>query len=106
MKSLHLHPAAALALAGASALPLVSLGSRSVFAANPTKIGVSDEISGNPAALRLPKLQDSPLGVGEMTVFGPLMRHRVQFTHRGQQDDNSRYQKFAAPCANNTRSTC
>ncbi len=89
MKPLHLP---ALALVGASALPLAGWGSRSACATHPTQIGQLDEMAGDPAASRSPER----LATGELTAFGPVIRRH----------DPAGGRKFAAPCPNSTRSSC
>jgi urea ABC transporter substrate-binding protein len=82
-------------LLGASALPLVGLGSRSAFAADPIKIGLLEDISGDLAAFGLPKLHGSQLAVEEVNAAGGIMGRQIELIHLDPQGDNARYQEFA-----------
>ncbi|WP_428484254.1 urea ABC transporter substrate-binding protein [Rhodopila sp.] len=83
-------------LLGAAAAPLAGLAGRGAQAANtPIKIGLLEDVSGDLAAIGLPKLHGSQLAVDEVNASGGIMGRPVDLTHLDPQGDNARYQEFA-----------
>ncbi len=81
-------------LLGAAATPLIGMA-RSAQAANPIKIGLLEDISGDLAAIGLPKLHGSQLAVEEVNAAGGIIGRPVELIHLDPQGDNARYQEFA-----------
>jgi branched-chain amino acid transport system substrate-binding protein len=83
-------------LAGAATLPLFSIiGRHAALGADPIKIGLLEDISGDLAIFGLPKLHGSQLAVEEINGKGGIMGRQVVLTHLDPQGDNARYQEFA-----------
>ena len=84
---------------GAAAGPLASLAagwpSPAKAAGAPIKIGLLEDVSGDLAAIGLPKLHGSQLAVDEVNAAGGIMGRPVELTHLDPQGDNARYQEFA-----------
>jgi len=81
-------------LLGAAATPLVGMA-HSAQAAAPIKIGLLEDISGDLAAIGLPKLHGSQLAVEEVNAAGGIIGRPVELIHLDPQGDNARYQEFA-----------
>ena len=82
-------------LSGAAALPVFSiLGRHAALGADPIKIGLLEDISGDLAMMGLPKLHGSELAVEEVNAGGGIMGRQIQLTHLDPQGDNARYQEF------------
>ena len=64
-------------------------------AADPIKLGLIEDISGDLAPYGLPKLHGSLLAVDEINKAGGIMGRQIQMTHLDPQGDNARYQEFA-----------
>lgn len=64
-------------------------------AADPIKIGLMEDISGDLAVLGLPKLHGSQLAVEEINAAGGIMGRQVELIHLDPQGDNARYQEFS-----------
>src|SRR5260370_9401909 len=64
-------------------------------AADPIKLGLVEDITGDRAPLGLPKLHGPRLAVDEINKAGGIMGRQIQMTHLDPQGDNARYQEFA-----------
>ena len=83
-------------LASAAALPLFSIvGRNAALGADPIKIGLLEDVSGDLAMMGLPKLHGSELAVEEINAKGGIMGRQIMLTHLDPQGDNARYQEFA-----------
>jgi len=82
-----------LALAGVFAASTVVGGP--ALAADPLKIGLLEDISGDLALLGKPKLNGSQLAVEEINKAGGIMGRKIELIHLDPQGDNARYQEFA-----------
>src|SRR5207248_1282490 len=81
--------------AAASGLALV-IGIASVaYAADPLKIGLLEDVSGDLALMGMPKLHGSELAVEEINKAGGIMGRQIELIHLDPQGDNARYQEFA-----------
>ena len=65
------------------------------LAADPIKVGLIEDISGDLAAIGLPKLHGSMLAVDEINKAGGVLGRPLALTHLDPQGDNARYQEFA-----------
>ncbi|CAN5731498.1 urea ABC transporter substrate-binding protein [soil metagenome] len=63
-------------------------------AAEPLKIGLMEDISGDLAVIGLPKLHGSQLAVEEINKAGGVMGRPLELIHLDPQGDNARYQEF------------
>jgi urea ABC transporter substrate-binding protein len=63
-------------------------------AAEPLKIGLMEDVSGDLAFMGLPKLHGSQLAVEEINKAGGIMGRQIELTHLDPQGDNARYQEF------------
>ena len=77
--------ACALALAGLAV---------AASAAEPLKVGLMEDISGDLAVIGLPKLHGSQLAVEEINKAGGVMGRPLELIHLDPQGDNARYQEF------------
>ena len=66
-----------------------------VQAADPIKVGLLEDISGDLAVLGLPKLHGSQLAVEEINKSGGILGRQIELIHLDPQGDNARYQEFA-----------
>ncbi len=87
-------------LQSAAALVAAALGAKGAMAADPIKagpikVGLIEDISGDFAAIGLPKLHGSVLAVEEINKAGGISGHPIELTHLDPQGDNARYQEFA-----------
>ena len=71
---------------------LVAMGS--AFAADPIKVGLLEDISGDLALIGKPKLNGSQLAVEEINKSGGIMGRQIELIHLDPQGDNARYQEF------------
>jgi branched-chain amino acid transport system substrate-binding protein len=78
----------------ASALALAVLPGVAATAADPLKIGLMEDISGDLALMGLPKLHGSQLAVEEINKAGGIMGRQIEMIHLDPQGDNARYQEF------------
>ena len=76
------------------ATPGVLLGKPAV-AANPIKIGVIDDASGDFAAAVIPKTQGAQLAVDQINAAGGVLGRPLQLIHYDGQSDVRRHQEFA-----------
>ena len=79
--------AGAVATAAALAFP--------ALAADPIKIGLLEDVSGDLSVYGKPKLNGSQLAVEEINKKGGIMGRQIQLIHLDPQGDNARYQEFA-----------
>ena len=82
-------------LSSATALVLGAFCTASAFAADPIKLGLIEDISGDLATYGIPKLHGSLLAVDEINKAGGIMGRPIAMTHLDPQGDNARYQEFA-----------
>jgi branched-chain amino acid transport system substrate-binding protein len=82
-------------LSSATAFVLGAFCAGSAFAADPIKLGLIEDISGDLATYGIPKLHGSLLAVDEINKAGGIMGRPIQMTHLDPQGDNARYQEFA-----------
>jgi len=79
----------------AGALSVTAALTGPTFAADPIKIGLLEDISGDLAVLGKPKLNGSLLAVEEINKAGGIMGRQIELIHLDPQGDNARYQEFA-----------
>lgn len=77
----------------AAMLTVVGISS-AALAANPLKIGLMEDVSGDLAFMGLPKLHGSQLAVEEINKAGGVMGRPLELIHLDPQGDNARYQVF------------
>ena len=65
------------------------------FAADPIKVGLLEDVSGDLGLLGKPKLNGSQLAVEEINKAGGIMGRKIELIHLDPQGDNARYQEFA-----------
>nr|WP_244641775.1 urea ABC transporter substrate-binding protein [Chelatococcus reniformis] len=65
------------------------------MAADPIKVGLLEDISGDLALIGLPKLHGSELAVEEINKAGGVLGRPLELIHLDPQGDNARYQEFA-----------
>ena len=78
-----------------AAVILAALPASAALAADPIKIGLIEDISGDLAPYGIPKLHGSLLAVEEINKAGGIMGRPIEMTHLDPQGDNARYQEFA-----------
>jgi len=71
------------------------VGGGTALAADPLKIGLLEDVSGDLAVLGKPKLNGSQLAVDEINKAGGIMGRKIELIHLDPQGDNARYQEFA-----------
>ena len=64
-------------------------------AADPLKIGLLEDVSGDLALFGIPKLHGSQLAVEEINKSGGILGRQIELIHLDPQGDNARYQEFA-----------
>ncbi|WP_025569570.1 urea ABC transporter substrate-binding protein [Variovorax paradoxus] len=64
-------------------------------AAEPLKVGLLEDVSGDLAVLGKPKLNGSQLAVEEINKAGGIMGRQIELIHLDPQGDNARYQEFS-----------
>jgi branched-chain amino acid transport system substrate-binding protein len=67
----------------------------SAMAADPIKVGLLEDVSGDLGLLGKPKLNGSQLAVEEINKAGGIMGRPIELIHLDPQGDNARYQEFA-----------
>ncbi|MEO5863286.1 MAG: urea ABC transporter substrate-binding protein [Burkholderiales bacterium] len=82
-------------LALASAVSITAVLSGPTLAADPIKIGLLEDVSGDLSVYGKPKLNGSLLAVEEINKAGGIMGRQIVLTHLDPQGDNARYQEFA-----------
>src|ERR1700710_161625 len=65
------------------------------MAADPIKVGLLEDVSGDLGLLGKPKLNGSLLAVEEINKAGGIMGRPIELIHLDPQGDNARYQEFA-----------
>ncbi|MGF6347231.1 urea ABC transporter substrate-binding protein [Variovorax sp. W2I14] len=63
-------------------------------AAEPLKVGLMEDVSGDLAVLGKPKLDGSQLAVEEINKAGGILGRQIELIHLDPQGDNARYQEF------------
>ena len=63
--------------------------------ADPVKIGLLEDQSGNFAIAVIPKIQATQLAVEEINAKGGILGRPIKLTHYDTQSDNTRFQEFA-----------
>src|SRR3984957_15048504 len=64
-------------------------------AAEPLKVGLLEDVSGDLALFGIPKLHGSQLAVEEINKSGGILGRQIELIHLDPQGDNARYQEFA-----------
>ena len=80
------------------ALGALALGlcvERAAIGADPIKVGLLEDVSGDLALFGKPKLNGSLLAVEEINKAGGIMGRQIELIHLDPQGDNARYQEFA-----------
>ena len=78
-----------------SGLALLAGAACASYAADPLKIGLLEDVSGDLALMGMPKLHGSELAVEEINKSGGIMGRQIELIHLDPQGDNARYQEFA-----------
>src|SRR5215212_836906 len=78
-----------------SGLALLSWAAAMAYAADPLKVGLLEDVSGDLALMGMPKLHGSELAVEEINKAGGIMGRQIELIHLDPQGDNARYQEFA-----------
>jgi branched-chain amino acid transport system substrate-binding protein len=81
--------------AAVSGLALLTCAASAAFAADPLKVGLLEDVSGDLALMGMPKLHGSELAVEEINKAGGIMGRQIELIHLDPQGDNARYQEFA-----------
>jgi urea transport system substrate-binding protein len=80
----------------AIAIALLTIGfSAPVFAADPVKIGLLEDESGNFAIAVIPKIHATQLAVEEINAKGGILGRPIKLIHYDTQSDNTRFQEMA-----------
>jgi branched-chain amino acid transport system substrate-binding protein len=79
-------------LAIAAAIAAVTMPA---LAAEPVKIGLLEDQSGNFAIAVIPKIQATQLAVDEINAKGGILGRPIKLIHYDTQSDNTRFQEFA-----------
>jgi urea transport system substrate-binding protein len=66
-----------------------------VFAADPVKIGLLEDESGNFAIAVIPKIHATQLAVEEINAKGGILGRQIKLIHYDTQSDNTRFQEMA-----------
>jgi urea ABC transporter substrate-binding protein len=77
------------------ALSLVLCVGQAAIAADPIKVGLLEDVSGDLAVFGKPKLNGSLLAVEEINKSGGILGRQIELIHLDPQGDNARYQEFA-----------
>ncbi len=80
-----------LAVAWALTLP----ASLSAFAADPIKLGLLEDASGNFALAVIPKIHATQLAIEEINAKGGVLGRPIKLIHYDTQSDNTKFQEFA-----------
>jgi branched-chain amino acid transport system substrate-binding protein len=81
--------------AAVSGLALLTCAASVTYAADPLKVGLLEDVSGDLALMGMPKLHGSELAVEEINKSGGIMGRQIELIHLDPQGDNARYQEFA-----------
>jgi len=76
--------------AAASGLALLTCAASVTYAADPLKIGLLEDVSGDLALMGMPKLHGSELAVEEINKAGGIMGRQIELIHLDPQGDNAR----------------
>ena len=80
----------------AISLALLTIGfAAPVFAADPVKIGLLEDESGNFAIAVIPKIHATQLAVEEINAKGGILGRPIKLIHYDTQSDNTRFQEMA-----------
>ncbi len=79
----------------AGAASVAAMLAAPAMAADPIKIGLLEDVSGDLALMGKPKLNGSLLAVEEINKAGGIMGRQIELIHLDPQGDNARYQEFA-----------
>lgn len=82
-----------LVLAGAASV--AAMLAAPALAADPIKMGLLEDVSGDLALMGMPKLHGAQLAVEEINKAGGVMGRQIELIHLDPQGDNARYQEFA-----------
>ena len=82
-------------LFGVAGAVTLMAGMGTAFAADPIKVGLLEDVSGDLALFGKPKLNGSLLAVEEINAKGGIMGRKIELIHLDPQGDNARYQEFA-----------
>ncbi len=75
-------------------LALAALPVTPALAAEPIKVGLMEDISGDLAFMGLPKLHGAQLATEEINKAGGILGRPIELIHLDPQGDNARYQEF------------
>jgi branched-chain amino acid transport system substrate-binding protein len=75
-------------------------------AADPLKIGLLEDVSGDLALFGIPKLHGSQLAVEEINKSGGILGRQIELIHLDPQGDNAAIRSSHGDCSARTRSTC
>jgi urea transport system substrate-binding protein len=80
----------------AISIALLTIGfAAPVFAADPVKIGLLEDESGNFAIAVIPKIHATQLAVEEINAKGGILGRQIKLIHYDTQSDNTRFQEMA-----------
>ena len=79
----------------AGAVSVTAMLSLPAMAADPIKMGLLEDVSGDLALMGMPKLHGAQLAVEEINKAGGIMGRQIELIHLDPQGDNARYQEFA-----------
>lgn len=86
-------PLGAIGIAATAAA--IAASATTALAADPVKIGLLEDQSGNFAIAVIPKIQATQLAVEEINAKGGILGRPIKLTHYDTQSDNTRFQEFA-----------
>jgi len=73
---------------------VLATAATAAMAAEPLKVGLMEDVSGDLAVLGKPKLDGSQLAVEEINKAGGILGRQIELIHLDPQGDNARYQEF------------
>jgi len=73
----------------------LSMMAAAAFAADPIKVGLLEDVSGDLGVIGIPKLHGSQLAAKEINEAGGILGRQIELIHLDPQGDNRRYQEFA-----------
>jgi urea ABC transporter substrate-binding protein len=73
---------------------VLATAAAAAVAAEPLKVGLMEDVSGDLAVLGKPKLDGSQLAVEEINKAGGILGRQIELIHLDPQGDNARYQEF------------
>jgi len=83
------------ALSTALLVAVIAAATAPALAADPVKIGLLEDQSGNFAIAVIPKIQATQLAIEEINAKGGILGRQIKLTHYDTQSDNTRFQEFA-----------